>query len=248
MAVGIVDSLLSDPEETSDAVADAEARAVTGELDTVVSADPAALIVDSLDAVRTAVEAEISIPLLPVGTAPGLGPVRPDSLAEAVRAVEAGRSETVERRGLTLVLRGRDPALAIADVSVVTAEPATISEFEISTGEDHVATYRADGTVVATPAGSSGYARAVGGPILDPETAGIVVITIAPYRTDPDHWVLGEAVEVTVARDESDVVVVTDGTDLGPVASWSPISITADRSYRTLRVPQSRSPFETKRP
>lgn len=244
MDVGVVPSLLADPDPVSDAVREGGGTPVRDDLGSVAGAEPEVIVVEGDDAMRTAVSAEPEVPLLPIGRGSGIGAVPRDAVSRAIRAVGAGEARVVERRALTLVLRGRDPALALFDVSIVTAEPATISEFEITTADAHVATYRADGVVVATPAGSSGYARAVGGPILDPAADGLVVVTIAPYRTDPDHWVLGDRVEVTVTRDESDVVAVTDGTDLGPVASGSPISIVADRPYRTILVPQSASPLK----
>lgn len=247
MEVGIVEGLCGEPEAVSEAVRAADATPVRGGVDRVIDADPRAVVVDAGTALGGAIEAAIERPLLPVGDSPGIGSVPRDAVADAVRAIAAGKATVVDRQAMTLVVRGRDPAIAAYDVSLVTAEPATISEFHITTGHDTVATYRADGTVVATPAGSRGYARAVGGPIVDPAVEGLVVITIAPYRTDPDHWVVGDSVQVTVTRDESDVVAVTDGTDLGPVAPGSPITIAADRPYRTLQVPQSRSPYDAAR-
>lgn len=191
--------------------------------------------------VRTASNRGIEAPLVPIETAVGLEPVDRTELSAAFRSIRHGEYRSIDRRTLTVTPPAAEPQTAIFDAYLVTDQPATISEFAIGVQDRTVAEYRADGTVVATPAGSSGYARAAGGPILGPACAGLVVITIAPYRTDPDHWVFGETpVTVTVTRDESDVVAVVDGVTVGPVEVDAGISVEWDRWYRTLRVPQSR--------
>ena len=54
---------------------------------------------------------------------------------------------------------------------------------EVTIDESHLATFVADGLVVASPTGSTGYSFSAGGPILDPQSRNLVVTPIAGYLT-----------------------------------------------------------------
>jgi NAD+ kinase len=75
-----------------------------------------------------------------------------------------------------------------------------------------LATYAADGIIVATPTGSTGYALALGGPILDPRLDCLVLKPIAAHLGLNAPIVLpGDAVvDITVAS-EHPVVLSVDG-------------------------------------
>ena len=51
----------------------------------------------------------------------------------------------------------------------------------VSIDESHLATFIADGLVVSSPTGSTGYSFSAGGPILDPQSRNLVVTPIAGY-------------------------------------------------------------------
>jgi len=135
---------------------------------------------------------------------------------------------------------------ALRDIALVTAAPASISEFAVTAGagtSDHdpaagesttpLARFRADGVVVATPVGSHGYARAAGGPIVVEGTDVGAVVPISPFATDPDHWVVPlSGVSLTVERDDVDVELFVDGRSLGSVTPETPIRIARDGTLR----------------
>ena len=52
---------------------------------------------------------------------------------------------------------------------------------DVSIDESHLATFIADGLVVSSPTGSTGYSFSAGGPILDPHSRNLVVTPIAGY-------------------------------------------------------------------
>lgn len=240
MDVGIVSSLVDDPASVREAARSAGGSPIDRSLTAIDDVDPPVVPAVGDEAVRLAVEAGLTAPLLPIDASPGLGSVSASDLVSALEAVANGRAETVDHRALSVAIPNGDTGTAIREVALVTDEPATISEFEITSAGERIAEYRADGTVVATPAGSTGYARAAGGPILAPETDVLIAITVAPYRVDPDHWVVGpEDVRVTVTRDESTVIGLADGDVIGSVDTDEPVEITARRRFRTLRVPES---------
>lgn len=91
---------------------------------------------------------------------------------------------------------------ALNDAAVVRGAQARVVQLEVSVDASHVATWIADGLVVSSPTGSTGYSFSAGGPILDPTSRNLVVSAIAAYLTavrtfvvDPAHVVMVRVVE-----------------------------------------------------
>jgi NAD+ kinase len=72
--------------------------------------------------------------------------------------------------------------------------------------------FRADGMIVATATGSTGYALSVGGPILHPEATDLVVASVAPHLAAARALVLpaSAVVELRLVA-EPDAVLSIDG-------------------------------------
>ncbi|WP_416839023.1 ATP-NAD kinase [Haloferax sp. DFSO52] len=165
-------------------------------------------------------------------------------LADAVSSVLAGDSWPVEHPILSLSVGADHVGRALFDTMLVTSEPAHISEYGVAhirpgasvdapleeTTADDWATvdeFRADGVVVATPLGSTGYARAAGGPVVGPD-AGVAVVPVSPYATQTDTWVYQPPLRLTVERDDTPVSLVVDDEVVCDVAPDDPVYITLD--------------------
>jgi len=72
-----------------------------------------------------------------------------------------------------------------------------------------LASYVADGLIVATPTGSTAYAMAVGGPIMPPELRNILIIPIAPHRSLAHGIILSEGTCVTLSVQSSHQAVLS---------------------------------------
>src|SRR5699024_275254 len=133
------------------------------------------------------VAAGISTPVFPVRTANEDS----ESVSAALDRCLDDSGDAAERS----VVRVEPPAGAtdaLLDVSLTAATPGMISEFTVDTGEsasvdaeERIVRVRADGVVVATPAGSRGYARAAGGPVVAAGSGVVTVVPIAPFATAP---------------------------------------------------------------
>ncbi|QCJ47645.1 NAD(+)/NADH kinase [Haloprofundus sp. MHR1] len=174
-------------------------------------------------------------PILPVGVG-GRHSVSPSALDDAFAALAETDRRTVDHPLLSVTVGDERVADAVFDAMLVTNEPARISEYAVRSGDDPLDAFRADGVVVATPLGSSGYARAAGGPVLTPGT-GLGVVPVSPFSTRWDSWVVDGAVSLSVERDEGAVSLVVDGDRATTVDPHVPVRIEPSAEATLLRPP-----------
>ena len=85
-------------------------------------------------------------------------------------------------------------------------------EVRVDLNEGYLNSYIADGVIVSTATGSTGYALAAGGPILPPELRNILILPIAPHLSLDRAVVLAEGAEVNLFPTiKHDVVISIDG-------------------------------------
>jgi NAD+ kinase len=108
---------------------------------------------------------------------------------------------------------GRGQWLAMNDVSMHRQPGKRVADLEYAVGSDEIGRVRCDGLVVATPAGSTGYNLANGGPVMAWGVAGFVVSFIAPHSLTARALVVAPADVLAVhnrSREEP-VDVTVDG-------------------------------------
>jgi|AntDeeMinimDraft_5_1070356.scaffolds.fasta_scaffold00130_15 NAD+ kinase len=239
--VGVVGDATGDLEA---AVAATGARPRAGDVESVLAASPALFVAVGDAAFARLARSGPAPPVLPVDVARGFRSVPAESVAAALDTALAGDAETQSYPILRVEYDGERVASAVADVSLLTAEVAHISEYAVGSRDSHVGQFRADGVVVATPAGSPGYARRLGCPVVAPGTGVGPVAPIAPFATDPDHWVLAlEDLRLTVERDETPVTLVADDREVATVAAGEPVTVSPDQSVDVALTPASDPEF-----
>lgn len=89
-------------------------------------------------------------------------------------------------------------APAFNDIVIHKASFARIIEFDIYIDDDFVYKQRSDGLIIATPTGSTAYALSVGGPLLDPGLAALVLVPISPHTLSNRPLVISDQVRLKV--------------------------------------------------
>jgi len=99
---------------------------------------------------------------------------------------------------------------ALNDVVVSRGALARLIRVHTHIDGGHLATYAADGVIVATPTGSTAYALAVGGPIMPPELHNILLIPIAPHLSLERAVVLSEGavLDLRISTDHEAILTV----------------------------------------
>ncbi|RQG99626.1 NAD(+)/NADH kinase [Natrarchaeobius oligotrophus] len=217
------------------AIADRDGTLVTGSPEDVLAAEPSLVVAAAERTVAAVAAADLDAAILPLGDVTGIEGIEPAALEAAIEAALAGETAVETRPLLSVETPQGRRERAVFDVTLVTEEPAQISEYTVSSRGDRVARFRADGVVAATPAGSDGYANAVDGPLLSAALEALAVVPIAPFVTRTRRWVLpDDGLTISVERDEDPVVVCVDDRTLERVPAGERVSIAADGSFSTL--------------
>ena len=129
---------------------------------------------------------------------------------------------------------------ALNDVTVTRCGPMQVVPLRIWVNGQLLAGYGADGIVIATPTGSTGYNLSAGGPIVEPEAGLILLTPICPHTLNTRSVVLcdRDEVEVEIGRkpsgDIQEVEVSFDGTFLTRLRSGDRVRVR--KSERTTSI------------
>ncbi|PIT22137.1 NAD(+) kinase [Snodgrassella communis] len=107
----------------------------------------------------------------------------------------------------TVVRAGEDVyhSLALNDVVLSRGALGQMIEFEVFINKEFVYTQRSDGLIVSTPTGSTAYALAAGGPILQPTLRAFSLVPICPQSMSNRPIAVNDTSEIEV--------LVTKGSD-----------------------------------
>ncbi len=102
-------------------------------------------------------------------------------------------------RGDTVV----DESFALNDIVITRSGSMQILHFHIYVNGQFLKTYSADGVIVSTPTGSTGYNMSAGGPIVEPVANLMVITPICPHTFYSRSIVLSadDCIEVEIAKD-----------------------------------------------
>jgi NAD+ kinase len=139
-----------------------------------------------LRAVQAVIAVDVPILGINLGRIGFLSKAETDELESVLETLKAGDFELRPRMGLAgaILPAGRPASLtftALNDIVIARGSLARVVRMSASIDESHLATFIADGLVVSSPTGSTGYSFSAGGPILDPHSRNLVVTPIAGY-------------------------------------------------------------------
>ena len=234
-----------------------EWQAQSGDLDTLRRELPStdALVVLGGDGtfLRAArAVAEVDVPLLGInlGKVGFLSKAEAGELESVLERIVAGEFTIDERMGLEgRILPGgaegdRERHFALNDIVIARGSLARVCRLDVSIDDTHLATFIADGLVVASPTGSTGYSFSAGGPILDPISRNLVVTPIAAYLSAIRSVVVSpqQVVRCRVV-DAHEALVSVDGREDLAIAVGDVVEVHAmERPIRLLE-PHGAQPF-----
>jgi NAD+ kinase len=131
-----------------------------------------------------------------MGTLGFLAEVAPDAIDAAIARIRAGKFHLEDRVVLDVTARRGglviDRSYGLNDGVVGRGISGRMVEVSVEVDGSQVATYAADGFIVATPTGSTAYALAAGGPVLSPEVGAFLLVPICPHALTARPFVISD--------------------------------------------------------
>jgi NAD+ kinase len=155
-----------------------------------------------------------------------LATIEPWELEDGFRRALRGEFDVMELPGLVADTEAGE-RLAVNDVSFHRRQDGRVAELAYSVEGEQLGEVRCDGLVVSTPAGSTGYNLANGGPVLAWGVEGFVVSFIAPHTLTARALVVapGDSLEVTNRSRSEEVDVSTDARQICALAPEATMKI-----------------------
>ena len=143
------------------------------------------------------------IPILGINTGRlgFLADISPEEMEETFNELYDHRYRIEERSVLQLTCDHprlmREP-YALNEIAVLKRDSSSMITIRASVGGMPLATYQADGLIVATPTGSTAYSLSVGGPIIAPDSKTIALTPVAPHSLNIRPFVICDDREITL--------------------------------------------------
>ena len=157
---------------------------------------------------------DTGIPLLGInmGTLGYLAEIEHQGIREALDKLIAGEFTTEKRMMIagSVYQNGKKlmEDLALNDIVIGRRGRLRVVDFNIYVDDVFLCSYRADGIIISTPTGSTGYSLSAGGPIVSPDASLMLLTAIAPHTLNSRTIVLPDDVEIAIE------IGTSHGTDI----------------------------------
>jgi NAD+ kinase len=179
-----------------------------------------------LSALRSYAGTQVPVFAVNFGQIGFLATIDREEVEPGLRRAFAGEFEVLALPGIEVFgTSGR--WLAINDASMHRQPGKRVADLMYSVGRDEVGRVRCDGLVVATPAGSTGYNLANGGPVMAWGVEGFVVSFIAPHSLTARALVVAphDVLRVSNCSQDEPVDVTVDGRPACQLAAGDEIGV-----------------------
>jgi NAD+ kinase len=162
-----------------------------------------------------------------------LAKVEPADLERALEQVWSGDYGVEDRFRIAVrVVRDNgeeEEHACVNEVVVARGARVRMIQAEVEVSGSHLATYVADGVVVATPTGSTAYSFSAGGSVLDPRLRNMIITPVAAYLSPLHSVVAGEdhVVRITLRHAWDGAVISLDGQVDLPMHAGDRVEVSA---------------------
>lgn len=148
---------------------------------------------------------KVNIPVIGINTGRlgFLATLNKEKLTDAVDALYNG-SYTLSKRSLITLkssYEGHHSSphnFALNEVTVSRMNTTSMIQIETRLNDELLTSYWADGLIISTPTGSTGYSLSCGGPVISPDTTAFVITPIAPHNLNARPLVIPDHTEIKI--------------------------------------------------
>ena len=186
---------------------------------------------------------QYDIPLLGInlGTVGFLTEETPEHLEEALKSVVESRYQTEERSLLRICnSQTKETFYALNDAVITRGGYARLIRVDASVDRKEYSSFTADGIIVATPTGSTGYSLSAGGPIVEPGMNCMIITPVCPHSMKHCPCIVPGSSDIRLLLNpdrEQTAELQIDGQNMGSLNAGDEIHVTGtDRKIQLIRL------------
>lgn len=130
-----------------------------------------------------------------------LADVSPEDIERAFELVASGAYNIEERAAVEVHLEKqsfKESPYALNEVAILKHDNSSVIHIETYINGDLLNVYKADGLIIATPTGSTGYSLSAGGPIVASDCHCFCISAVAPHSLSVRPFILQDTAEITL--------------------------------------------------
>lgn len=198
---------------------------------------------------------DLNIPIAGINTGRlgFLATIKKEEIALSIDKILSGHYQISKRSLLQATFNDNTAILgelnfALNEIAVNRKNTTSMISVTTELNGEALTNYWADGLIVATPTGSTGYSLSCGGPVITPETSSIVITPIAPHNLNARPLIVPDTTVITLkvsGREEQHLIsldsrIVTLDNDTLITLKKAPftirlITLQGDSFLKTLR-------------
>ncbi|MDN6309847.1 MAG: NAD kinase [Flavobacteriaceae bacterium] len=163
---------------------------------------------------------DLEIPIIGINTGRlgFLATIHDDEIEHRIEEILKG-NYTISKRSLMQIEASKDNEklapfnYALNELAINRRDTTSMITIEVWLNDEYLNAYWADGIVISTPTGSTGYSLSCGGPIITPQTNSFVISPIAPHNLNARPLVIPDETEIKlkISSREDSFLVSLDG-------------------------------------
>lgn len=162
---------------------------------------------------------DLGIPILGINTGRlgFLATINKKSIKESINLILKGEYTILERTLLEVKTSPKTAELeelnfALNEVTIARKNTTSMIGVKTSLNNEYLTNYWADGLIIATPTGSTGYSLSCNGPVISPNSKNLIITPIAPHNLNARPMVISDDTSIQLAIDsrEKDFLISLD--------------------------------------
>ncbi|RKU71604.1 NAD kinase [Parabacteroides sp. AF17-3] len=124
---------------------------------------------------------------------------------------------------------------ALNEIAILKRDTSSMITIHTSLNDEYLASYQADGLLIATPTGSTAYSMSVNGPIIIPQSKNIVLSPVAPHSLNVRPLIIPDTYTITLgveSRNKSFLISLDGRSEVFPAG----IQLTVTKADYTTKV------------
>ena len=162
---------------------------------------------------------DLNIPILGINTGRlgFLATINKTAIEESIHLLLNGDYAIQERTLLTVktnpkTIEFSELNFALNEVTIARKNTTSMIGVNTCLNEEYLTNYWADGLIIATPTGSTGYSLSCNGPVISPDSKNLVITPIAPHNLNARPMVIADdtQIKLTIDSREKDFLISLD--------------------------------------